>query len=171
MGKCGDFLVRIRSVGQSQSRSRAFQSANWQSCMETKLGVRCHPCERTFAVNHDLVAMPRRKRKRGNVGTFHTDAQTVADLWKGVSSILGMRCRSVIYKPLTSGRNGPTCSSLLGHPAKSYRQRTCPRATKRHGGKLVVMNIGETGVDDICDLRFRCERVGELLHALLHRLL
>ena len=42
-----------------------------------------------------------------------------------------------------------------------------PRATKNRGGRLVTMNIGETGVDDIADVLFRDERVGELLPALL----
>jgi hypothetical protein len=40
-------------------------------------------------------------------------------------------------------------------------------ATKDRGGRVVTMNIGKTGVDDLADLRFRDEKVGELLPALL----
>ena len=33
-----------------------------------------------------------------------------------------------------------------------------PRTAKNRGGRLVVINIGETGVDPVCDLRFRCQK-------------
>jgi len=41
-----------------------------------------------------------------------------------------------------------------------------PVIAKTHGARLVVMNIGETGVDELCDLRFSREKAGELLAAL-----
>jgi hypothetical protein len=40
-------------------------------------------------------------------------------------------------------------------------------ASRYRGGRLVVMNIGDTDVDHISDLRFRSEMVGELLPRLL----
>ena len=52
---------------------------------------------------------------------------------------------------------------VVGSTCKVYPAADMPRATKSNGGRVVIMNIGRTDLDDICDLRFSYEKVGELL--------
>ena len=44
-----------------------------------------------------------------------------------------------------------------------------PEATKESGGRIVIINLGETGLDSICDLRFRKEKAGRLLPTLFEK--
>ncbi len=55
-------------------------------------------------------------------------------------------------------------SSCLVTPAAHL-----PAAVKNNGGRVVIINLGETGIDDICDLRFRDVKAGKLLPRLLEK--
>lgn len=60
---------------------------------------------------------------------------------------------------------------VVGSSCQVYPAADIPRANKKRGDRLVIMNIGETGLDDICDLRFSHEKVGKLLPKLLQMVL
>ena len=132
-----------------------------------KARLRCRVCERTFAIR-DLVAMPRRKKTRKR-----------RDVSYECPGCGGSLARSIINfgdempeRDLQASYEWAERANLLvvvGSSCFVTPAADIPRTTKRKGGRLVVMNMGETGVDDLCDLRFSSERVGELLPALLLR--
>lgn len=132
-----------------------------------KARLRCCDCKLTFAI-HDLVAMPRRRKTRKR-----------RDLSYECPDCGGPLARSIVNfgdempeRDLQASYEWAGRADLLivvGSSCEVMPAADIPRTAKRNGAKLVVMNIGETGVDDVCDLRFDRERVGELLPALLAR--
>ena len=52
---------------------------------------------------------------------------------------------------------------VVGSSCKVIPAANVPRATQEAGGRLVIINLGNTDLDSICDLRFRHERAGRLL--------
>jgi mono-ADP-ribosyltransferase sirtuin 6 len=164
MGKCA-FLIS-QNVDNLHLES-GYPSNKLAELHGNKARLRCRTCELTFAIS-DLVAMPRRRKTRRR-----------RDLSYECLDCGGPLTRSVVNfgdelpeRDLQDSYRWAERANLLvvvGSSCEVIPAADIPRATKRKGGKLVVMNIGETGVDDLCDLRFDRESVGDLLPALLER--
>ncbi|MBN1851719.1 MAG: Sir2 family NAD-dependent protein deacetylase [Pirellulales bacterium] len=129
--------------------------------------LRCRPCDKTFAVS-DLVAMPKRKKSRIRRDLSYECPECGGPL---VSSIInfGDAMPESAVDLAFQWADQADLMIVVGSSCQVLPAAEIPRATKNHGGRLVVINIGETGVDDICDLRFDCEKAGKLLPELLLR--
>ncbi|MBN2594476.1 MAG: Sir2 family NAD-dependent protein deacetylase [Sedimentisphaerales bacterium] len=126
--------------------------------------VRCGLCDKTFSAESLGIDLKRSKRDREqrikklthpcptcgrplerSVIDFH-DLLPEGDLM--MAAVWAIRADLIIVI-------GSTC---MVYPAASM-----PKATKNNGGKVVIMNIGKTELDNICDLRFSHEKIAELL--------
>ena len=56
---------------------------------------------------------------------------------------------------------------VVGSTCQVYPAADVVRATKESGGRLAIMNIGKSGLDDVYDLRFQDEKAGVLMPKLL----
>ncbi|MHC4217103.1 MAG: SIR2 family NAD-dependent protein deacylase [Planctomycetota bacterium] len=130
-----------------------------------KARVRCRPCDRTIAMV-DLIAMPRRRKTRKNPNLSYECPDCGGPL---ASSIVNFGDELPEHDLMASYEWAEQADLLavVGSSCHVSPAADLPRVTKDRGGRLITMNQGETGVDDIADLQFRDEKVGELLPALL----
>ncbi len=129
--------------------------------------LRCHGCDRTFAVV-DVVALPHRRRTRKQRHLSHECPDCGSPLVRSIVNFgdpLSPRDLSTSYH--WAGR--ADLFLVVGSSCCVAPAAEMPELAARRGARVVVMNIGETDVDDLCDLRFDGERVGNLLPALLRQ--
>jgi len=127
--------------------------------------LRCHDCQRTHAIV-DLVAMPRRKKRRHNPTHSYECSfcggvlgPSVIDFGKSLpESDLNAACHWAEKADLLI---------VVGSSCQVTPAADMPVVANSHGGKVVIMNIGKTGVDHIAALRFDREKVSQLLPELL----
>lgn len=58
---------------------------------------------------------------------------------------------------------------VVGSSCEVIPAANVPRATKESGGRLAIVNIGKTQLDDVCDLRFADQPAGKILPRLLQK--
>jgi mono-ADP-ribosyltransferase sirtuin 6 len=132
-----------------------------------KSRLRCRIRERTFAIC-DLVAMPRRKKTRKRRDLSYECPSCGGPLARSIVNFGDEMPKRDLQVSYEWAERANLCI-VVGSSCHVMPAADIPRATKRKGGRLVVMNMGDTGVDELCDLRVGSERVGELLPALFPR--
>jgi NAD-dependent SIR2 family protein deacetylase len=130
-----------------------------------KARVRCRQCEKTIAMV-DLVAMPRRTRTRKNRNLSYECPDCGGPLGGSVINFGDSLPRRDLDASFERAEKADVLV-VVGSSCHVRPAAEIPMATKDRGGRVDTMNIGKTGVDDFADLRFRDEKVGELLPALL----
>jgi NAD-dependent deacetylase len=164
MGKC-DFVIS-QNVDNLHLES-GFPFVKLAELHGNKARVRCQECQKTVDVNA-LAAMPRRRKTRKNRHLSYECPSCGGPLVRSVVNF-GDLLPELDVKASHQWAERADVFVVVGSSCIVTPAANIPRQAKRCGSKLAVMNIGETGVDDICDLRFRHEMVGQLLPALFVR--
>jgi NAD-dependent SIR2 family protein deacetylase len=131
--------------------------------------LRCKACQQTWSIA-DLVAMPRRKKKRRNPTESYECPDCGGTLGSSIVNFGDILPRS----DLNAAYKWVELADLLivvGSTCQVTPASDLPVVANSHGAKVVVMNIGPTDVDQIAALRFDHEKVGRLLPALLSKVL
>ncbi len=129
--------------------------------------LRCRKCQRTHAIV-DLVAMPRRKKGRRNPTQSYECPNCGGDLGR---SVINFGDRLPVSDLDSSCRWAEKADLLIvvGSSCRVAPAADMPITANKHGGKVVILNIGKTNVDHIAALSLDREKAGELLPDLLRR--
>ena len=163
IGKC-DFLVS-QNVDNLHLKS-GFPFEKLAELHGNQFRLRCWPCEKTFPLADFRTSAGERRRCRGKF---------VADLCPDC----GMRLKKSVINfgdpmpraDLDAAFQWARKADLMiavGSSCQVIPAAHVPRATKEAGGRLVIINLGKTDLDNICDLRFRA-KAGKLLPNLLQK--
>ncbi|MEM8679832.1 MAG: Sir2 family NAD-dependent protein deacetylase [Planctomycetota bacterium] len=165
MGKC-DFLIS-QNVDNLHLES-GYPQEKLAELHGNKARLRCQDCQQTVAISK-LVAMPRRRKTRRRRDLSHECPDCGGGLTRSIvnfGDFLPDRDLETAY----DWADRADVLLVVGSSCYVTPAADIPRVAKQNDSKLVIINQGETGIDDLCDLRFSEPKAGELLPVLLARL-
>jgi NAD-dependent SIR2 family protein deacetylase len=165
MGKC-DFLIS-QNVDNLHIQS-GYPIHKLAELHGNKDRLRCSQCQRTHAIV-DLVSMPRRKKSRKNPTESYECPDCGGTLARSIVNF-GDKLPKADLDDSFQWAKQADLLIVVGSSCEVVPASDIPVATKTAGGKVAVLNIGQTGIDDIADVRINNEKVGQLLPALLARI-
>ncbi len=163
LGKC-DFLVS-QNVDNLHLKS-GFPFEKLAELHGNQFRLRCWTCEKTFPLADFRTSAGERRRLRGRF---------IADLCPDC----GLRLKSSVINfgdpmpraDLNAAYHWARQADVMiavGSSCQVVPAAHIPRATKEAGGQLVIINLGKTDLDNICNLRFHT-KAGKLLPLLLRK--
>jgi len=163
MGKCA-FLIS-QNVDNLHIKS-GYPFAKMAELHGNTTRVRCRPCGKTYPLDDfEDTSWKRRSKSAFPFPCPNCDGPLE-------NSVIGFGQTMPEEDLETSFEWGGKADLVIvvGSSCKVTPAADIPIEAVQNGAKLVIMNIGETGLDDICHLRFSEEKVGQLLPWIVNRL-
>jgi NAD-dependent SIR2 family protein deacetylase len=161
IGKC-DFLVS-QNVDNLHLKS-GYPCEKLAELHGNQFRLRCWPCDKTFPLADFRTPTGERRRDKGR---FVADRcpDCGGRLTGSVINFGDPIPREALATSLQWARQADVMI-VVGSTCQVFPAAQVPRATKQSGGRLAIVNLGETDLDPLCDLRFHA-KAGILLPSLL----